>query len=377
MPFHTVYMHALVRDEKGQKMSKSKGNVVDPLELMDEFGADALRFTLAAMAAQGRDIKLAKSRIEGYRNFGTKLWNAARFCQMNECTGTDGFDPSRVQQRVNRWIVGETMRTSTAVSAALEAYKFNEAAGALYKFVWNQFCDWYLEFIKPLLNGPDGPEKTETRAAAAWALDQILIMLHPFMPFITEELWQRLAEHGHSRDSMLIIAPWPALEASLQDPKADAEMEWVVRLIGEIRSVRAEMNVPAAAKVPLLYRGAEDTTRTRIIDHDEVIKRMARLEWMRPTDEIPPGSVQIVLDEATFILPLADVIDIGQEMKRLEGEIAKLGKEIEKIDAKLDNPKFLAKAPEDVVEEQRERRGEAEATAARLKDALGNLKLAG
>ncbi len=377
VPFHTVYMHALVRDEKGQKMSKSKGNVIDPLELIDAFGADALRFTLAAMAAQGRDIKLAKSRIEGYRNFGTKLWNAARFCQMNECTRTDGFDPAAVRETVNRWIIGETARTSAAVTEALEAYRFNDAAGAIYGFVWNVFCDWYLELIKSLLNGPDGAAKMETRATAAWVLDQILALLHPFMPFVTEELWESLADHhGAPRKSMLIHADWPKPDAWRQDKAADAEMDWVIRVVSDIRSVRAEMNVPAAAKIPLLLKGAGEATQGRMRLHEEVIKRLARLDWIRPTDDIPPGAVQIVVDEATYVLPLADVVDLAQETKRLEGELTKLAGEIDKIDAKLGNEKFMAKAPEDVIEEQRERRAEAENRTARIREALGNLRSA-
>ncbi len=376
VPFHTVYMHALVRDEKGQKMSKSKGNVIDPLELIDDLGADALRFTLAAMAAQGRDIKLSKSRIEGYRNFGTKLWNAARFCQMNECDPDRAFDPDTVRERVNRWIVGEVTRTTQGVTEALETYRFNDAAGTVYAFVWHVFCDWYLEFIKSLLNGPDGDAKTETRATAAWVLDQILALLHPFMPFLTEELWERLAEHGEARATMLIQAPWPAPGTTRIDPSADDEMNWVIRVVSDIRSVRAEMNVPAAAKIPLLIKGANATSEARLRTHEEVIKRLARLEWTRPTDEIPAGAVQIVIEEATYVLPIADVVDIDKETKRLEGELEKLGGEIRKIDGKLNNEKFMARAPEDVIEEQRERRGEAEGRAARIEEALGHLRKA-
>ncbi len=377
VPFHTVYMHALVRDEKGQKMSKSKGNVIDPLELIDSFGADPLRFTLAAMAAQGRDIKLATSRIEGYRNFGTKLWNAARFCQMNECDRDRDFDPYAVEETVNRWIVGEVSRTVGAVTDALEGYKFNEAAGALYSFVWHVFCDWYLELIKPLLNGEDGSGKAETRATAAWVLDEILVMLHPFMPFITEELWERLADHqGEARETMLIHARWPKADLAPQNNNADAEMAWVIRVVSEIRSVRSEMNVPPGAKIPLLIKGANAASQARLRTHEDVIKRLARLEWIRPTQTIPEGSVQIVVDEATLVLPLADVVDLSQEMARLEGDLAKLAGEIEKIDKKLNNEKFMAKAPEDVVEEQRERRADATDRSERLREALGRLKSA-
>lgn len=255
VPFHTVYIHALVRDEKGQKMSKTKGNVVDPLELIDAYGADALRFTMAALAAQGRDIKIATSRVEGYRNFGTKLWNAARFCEMNECVRVEGFDPTALTQTVNKWIAGEAARAAAEITEALETYRFNDAAGAAYRFVWNVFCDWYLEFAKPLLMGSDEAAKAETRATAAWVLDQILLMLHPFMPFITEELWQRTAEQGPKRETMLVKAAWPNL-SGLGDAAADAEMNWVIRFISEVRSVRAEMNVPAGAKLALLIKDA-------------------------------------------------------------------------------------------------------------------------
>jgi valyl-tRNA synthetase len=248
VPFHTIYIHALVRDEAGAKMSKSKGNVMDPLEMIDEFGADALRFTLAAMAAQGRDIKLAKSRVEGYRNFGTKIWNASRFLEMNECVRVENFDPGSLNQGVNKWIVGEVEKAAGAVTAGIEAYRFNEAAGAIYRFVWNIFCDWYLELIKPALQGDDEDAKAETRATAAWALDQSLILLHPFMPFITEELWTRLGERGPARDTMLILAGWPEMKG-LVDAPAEAEFDWVIRVVSEIRSIRAEMNVPAGAKV--------------------------------------------------------------------------------------------------------------------------------
>ncbi len=250
VPFHTVYIHALVRDERGQKMSKSKGNVIDPLELIDEFGADALRFTLAAMAAQGRDIKLAKSRVEGYRNFGTKLWNAARFAEMNGVARDANYDPVAARVTVNRWIAGEAMRTERAVTRAIEEHKYNEAAGALYQFVWNVYCDWYLELIKPILTGGDEAAKAETRASAAWVLDQIMLLLHPFMPFVTEELWQQTAH----REQWLIDAPWPSYKG-LGDSAADAEIGWVIRLISEVRSVRAEMNVPAGAKIVCVIVG--------------------------------------------------------------------------------------------------------------------------
>jgi valyl-tRNA synthetase len=371
VPFRDVYIHALVRDEKGQKMSKTKGNVIDPLKLIDEYGADALRFTLAAMAAQGRDIKLATNRVEGYRNFGTKLWNAARFCEMNECARVEGFDPAKAEQTVNKWIVGEAARTAARVTEEIEAYRFNEAAGAIYRFVWNVFCDWYLEFIKPLLLGNDEAAKAETRATAAWVLDQILLILHPFMPFMTEELWASMA--GPRRESLLVTAPWPQL-GGLGEAAADAEMDWVIRLVSGVRSVRAEMNVPAGAKIPLLLRGANADNLARLARHKDLILRLARLSSAEAAEQAPAGAVQLVLDEATVLLPLADVIDLKAETARLRKEVAKLDGEIEKLSAKLSNEKFVSSAPGHVVEEQRERKSDAEAARAKFADALKRLE---
>ena len=376
VPFQTIYIHALVRDEQGQKMSKSKGNVMDPLEMIDELGADALRFTLAAMAAQGRDIKLAKSRVEGYRNFGTKIWNASRFLEMNECVRVETFDPGSLKQGVNKWIVGEVEKATGAVTAGIEAYRFNEAAGAIYRFVWNIFCDWYLELIKPALQGDDEDAKAETRATAAWALDQSLILLHPFMPFITEELWTRLGERGPARDTMLILAGWPELKG-LVDTQAEAEFDWVIRVVSEIRSIRAEMNVPAGAKVPVTVLGAGEAMLARLEANRDPLTTLARLGAISTSDTAPKGSVQFVLDEATFALPLEDVIDISAETGRLNGEIEKIGKDISQIDAKLANEKFTSRAPEHVVEEQRQRKADAEAVVAKLNDALKRLEAAG
>jgi len=374
VPFRDVYIHALVRDEKGQKMSKSKGNVIDPLELIDAYGADALRFTLSAMAAQGRDIKLSASRVEGYRNFATKLWNAARFAEINACLPVKGFDPASAKQTINRWIAGESEKTLAAVTEALEAYRFNEAAGAIYTFIWHKFCDWYLELIKPILSGADQDAAAETRAMTAWVLDRALKLLHPFMPFVTEELWAKLASSDAPRDTLLILAPWPK-HLGLENADADDEIGWVIRLISEVRSVRSEMNVPAGAKVPLVVSGASEETTTRAKRHEETILRLARIESMS-FGKAPPGAVQIVLDEATLALPLAGIIDVAAESKRLKREIDKVGSEIRQLDAKLANEKFVARAPEHVVEEQRERKADAEATAARLEQALKRLEAA-
>jgi len=372
VPFRDLYIHALVRDEKGQKMSKSKGNVIDPLELIDTYGADALRFTLAAMAAQGRDIKLSGSRVEGYRNFATKLWNASRFAEMNDCEPRADFDPATAQATVNRWIAGESERTAAAVTEALEAFRFNEAAGAIYHFIWHIYCDWYLELIKPILMGDDGQARAETRAMAAFVLDRALQLLHPFMPFVTEELWRKRAPEGEPRESLLMLSAWPT-HRGLQNAEADAEIDWLIRLVTEVRSVRAEMNVPAGAKVPLVIAGAGETTKVRVAAH-ETLKRLARIETIDFADAPPAGSVQIVLDEATLALPLAGVIDIGAESQRLKREIDKVGSEIAQLTAKLTNEKFVSRAPEHVVEEQRERKSEAEAVAAKLEQALKRLE---
>jgi valyl-tRNA synthetase len=376
VPFHEVYIHALVLDEKGQKQSKAKGNVVDPLTVIDKYGADALRFTLASLAAQGRNIKLGEQRVEGYRNFGTKLWNAARFAQMNECAVWDEYDPRSPEQTVNKWIVGETAKAAAAVTRELEARRFNEAAGAIYRFVWNVYCDWYLEFIKPLLNGEDEAAKQETRRTAAWVLDQILILLHPFMPFITEELWARTADFGAKRKGMLIVEAWPELSDDLIDADAEAEIEWMVRLIEETRSTRSELHVPAGAKIPLLLIGADAATQARLERYQDLIDRMARLEYSTSADKAPKGSVTFVLDGATVALPLEGVVDLPAEAARLAKEIGKLESEIGKMDAKLGNADFVAKAPEEVVDELRERREETAASAAKLKHALDQIKSA-
>jgi valyl-tRNA synthetase len=370
VPFRTVYIHALVRDEKGQKMSKSKGNIIDPLELIDRYGADALRMTLAAHAAQGRDIKLSENRVEGYRNFATKIWNAARFCEVNGCVADPSFDPTQVTQTLNKWIVGKLAEAARAVSAGIEDYKFNEAAGGIYQFTWGTFCDWFIEFSKPVIQGSDAAAAAETRATAAWVLERLMVLLHPFMPFITEELWHQTAT---AKRPSLIRESWPRLDG-LGDTSAAADMDWVVRLITSVRSIRAEMNVPPGVEITLYLRNAAAETAARLARHRPLIMRLARLKIVDVlAGDAPKGSVQDVLDEATLVLPLADVIDIAQERARLEREAAKLDKEIEKIDAKLGNASFVAKAPAEVVEEQRERRDGLTASGAKLREALARL----
>ncbi|MDE1146430.1 MAG: valine--tRNA ligase [Azospirillaceae bacterium] len=374
VPFRTIYIHALVRDEKGQKMSKSKGNVIDPLDLIDQYGCDALRFTLTAMAAQGRDIKLATSRVEGYRNFATKLWNAARYAQMNQVAPVAGFAPTNLTQTVNRWIVGAVADCATQVTEALEGYRFNDAANGLYHFAWGSFCDWYLEFTKPILQGEDEAAKAETRAVTAWVLDQILHLLHPIMPFLTEELWEQLGDRQADAGDGLITAVWPQYPAAYKDAGAQAEMDWVVRFISTIRTIRSEMNVPPSAQLPLLVKDAGDVTAARLTTHRDLILKLARLSDITTTAEAPAsGAVQAVVDDATLVLPLADFIDLDKEKARLAKEIQKLVGEIAKVDGKLGNPNFVDKAPPEVIEEQRERRAEAEGTRAKLAEALARL----
>jgi valyl-tRNA synthetase len=375
VPFRDVYIHALVRDEKGAKMSKSKGNVVDPLSVMDDYGADALRFTMAAMAAQGRDIKLSLQRVEGYRNFATKLWNAARFCEMNGCIRVPGFDPAKANTTLNKWIYTEIEAAAAAVTQALEGYRFNDAAGEVYRFVWNKFCDWYVEFAKPVFMGSDAEAKAETQAMAAWALDEILKLLHPFMPFVTEELWAVLGEAGPARETLLCLADWPE-PAKKADRKAAEEVNWVIDLISEIRSLRSEMNVPGGAMLPLTIAGADKETKARSKRYESFLRRLARLSSITIAETPPGGSAQFVLGEATMALALANVIDLAAEQDRLTKEIGKLEHEIEKIDARFANEQFMAKAPEEVVEENRERRAEAEAAALKLKAALKRLAAA-
>ena len=371
VPFHTVYIHALVRDEKGQKMSKSKGNVIDPLELIDQYGADALRFTLTALAAQGRDVRLSASRVEGYRNFATKLWNAARYCQINGCAPHAGFDPASCTLTVNRWIAGGVAALADDVTAAIEAYRFNDAASHLYQFIWGSFCDWYLEFTKPVLTGEDAAAKAETQAAAGWVLDQLLHLLHPIMPFITEELWEKMSPN---REGRLITARWPEFSDDLTDPAIEAEMDWVIRCVTAIRAVRSEMNVPPAARIPLIVGNAGEATRARLEIHGDVISVMARLDGITFGDDVPKGALQIVLDEATLALPLAGIIDVAAEKARLEKEIAHQKDEVSRFDKKLANKKFIAKAPSEVVAEQREKREAAMGELDKLGQALQRLE---
>jgi valyl-tRNA synthetase len=371
VPFHTVYIHALVRDEQGQKMSKSKGNVMNPLEIVDKYGADALRFTLIALAAQGRDVKMSESRVEGYRNFSTKLWNAARFCEMNGCHPVEDFDPASIHEPINRWIIGKLRDAEISTSNAIASYRYNDVADTLYHFTWGTFCDWYVELVKPILNGSNELSREETRATAAWVLDQILHMLHPIMPFVTEELWQKLSD---KRNGPLITSSWPVLDESLNNAAINTEMDWVVRLISQVRAVRSEMNVPPSAKIPLLIKDAGTLMQSFMNRHKELIIRLARLESFNHLEGVvPKGALQDVLDEATLILPIADVIDVKMEKARLEKEVAKLENEVVRFKGKLGNEKFIANAPVAVVELERQRLSDACQARDKMSEALRRL----
>ena len=367
-PFDHVYVHALVRDEKGKKMSKSLGNVLDPLELIEEYGADAVRFTLTAMAAMGRDLKLSTQRIAGYRNFGTKLWNAARFAEMNGATGSDGATPQPTAT-VNRWIVGETAKVRLEVDTALEQFRFNDAANALYAFVWGKVCDWYVEFSKPLLLDGDEATKAETQATMAWVIDQCLVLLHPIMPFITEELWGTLGK----REKMLVHADWPTYGEELIDRDADREMNWVIDLIDSIRSARAQVHVPVGLHIPMLVTQIDPAAQAAWDRNEVMIKRLARIDSLTPTDALPKGCITVPADGASFGLPLADVIDVEEEKARLEKTLGKLEKELGGLRGRLNNPKFVESAPDDVVEEARENLRAREEEEAKIRAALDRL----
>lgn len=368
VPFDTVYLHGLVRDAKGKKMSKSTGNVIDPLEIIDEYGADALRFTNAAMASLGGVLKLDMQRIAGYRNFGTKLWNAARFAEMNGATGSDGRVPTP-EATVNRWIIGETAKVRQVVDEALETFRFNDAAQALYGFVWGKVCDWYVEFSKPLLLDGDDATKAETQATMAWVIDQCLILLHPIMPFITEELWGTLGR----RDTMLAHADWPTYGAELVDPAADREMNWVISLIDAVRSARAQMHVPAGAKIPMVVTTLDAAGQTAWDSNETMIKRLTRVESLDKVASFPKGSITVAVEGGSFGLPLADIIDIDAEKARLEKTLGKLAKELGGLRGRLNNPKFVASAPDEVVEEARDNLALREEEEAKLKEALARL----
>ena len=369
IPFDTVYLHGLVRDAKGKKMSKSTGNVIDPLDIIDEYGADALRFTNAAMASIGGVLKLDMQRIQGYRNFGTKLWNAARFAEMNEAVLSDGTVPM-ADQAVNKWIIGETAKVREVVDAAFDTYRFNDAAQALYAYVWGKVCDWYVELSKPLLNGNDEAAKEETRRVMGWVIDQCLILLHPIMPFITEELWGALGE----RAKMVVHADWPTYTAAeLVDAVADREMNWVISLIEGIRSARSQMRVPAGLRIPMIVTELDAAGQAAWDRNEAMILKLARVVDLTHADAFPKGSITVAIPGGTFGLPLADIIDIDAEKERLEKSLGKLAKELGGLRGRLNNPKFVASAPDEVVEEARANLAEREEEEVQLKAAMDRL----
>lgn len=372
VPFKTVYINALVRDEKGKKMSKTKGNVIDPLGLIDTYGADALRFTLTSLAAPGRDVKFSKEHVEGYRNFCTKLWNAARFAEMNGCLFDPAFKPTVLKMPINQWIVGEVTALSHNIKQALEEYKFNEAAYLLYHFVWDTFCDWYLEFCKPKFAG-EGAERQETQQTVAWILDRILRLSHPFMPYITEALWKNL----HPRGGLLMGAAWPE-EEGVASPLESQDIQWLIQVITEVRSVRAEMNVPAGAFLLLSFYDASPETHRKVRTYEDLLLKLARLSHVKVfseplSPEIAKGAAQTVVEEATLLLPLGEAIDVMAEKERLTRELAKTLADIDGIEKKLSNKDFLLRAPLDIVKTQQNRLEAARFASQKLEDALGKL----
>lgn len=368
VPFKKAYIHGLVRDEQGRKMSKSKGNTVDPMEIIEKYGADALRFFMAAMETQGRDINVSEARIQGYRNFATKLWNSARFGEMNECALPADFDENGVKHPVNRWIVAKVKEATVELTENLDNFRFSDAANTVYQFVWGAFCDWYIEMIKPILYGSNEEEKAETRAAFAWVLNRILVILHPFMPFITSELWNNTG----TRSERLINVSWPKNESF--DTAAIGDIDWVIELIGSIRSLRAEMNLPAGAKLTVLLKGANADSLAHLLRFKPIICSLARLEDICGyEDEITPDMVQSVFREASFLIPLKGVVDFAAERERLQKELAGLEQNLAGYERKLSNPSFVERAPAAVVEEEKRRRAEALENKAKVEEALARI----
>ena len=371
VPFKDVYIHALVRDSKGQKMSKSRGNVMDPLDLIEKYGADALRFTLCALCSQGREIRLAEDRLEGYRNFVTKLWNASKYAEMNGAKYDAAFDPSNAEYVPNQWIIAETVKAARAFEEAIAGYRFNDAANGLYHFVWGTFCDWYLEFTKASLTNED-EHAEEIRKTSAWVLKQIYTLLNPIMPYVTEHLNEQLI----GDDQMLIVSKWPKFDDALLEGCAAQQMEWIINIISEIRSVRADMNVPAGAKIKLLVKDSCENSKWGFETYEEILKRMARLEKIEFVDEAPQGAIQAFVDPVTLILPVADIIDLDAEKDRLKKQLSKLEGDIQKVSAQLDNKNFVERAPAEVIEEKKVQREEAQAAYDKISAALKQLEAA-
>lgn len=369
VPFRKCYIHGLVRDEQGRKMSKSKGNTVDPMETIEKYGADALRFFMAAMETQGRDINLSDSRIQGYRNFATKLWNAARFCEMNECYSVKDFEVKSVKLEISKWIMAKAKEASAEVTENLNNFRFSDAANAVYQFVWGTFCDWYIELIKPIFYGENAAEIKEIRAVTAWTLDRILVMLHPFMPFITEELWDNLT----ARSGKLIHAAWPADENVNAADKN--EIDRAIDIISAIRSLRSSMNLPAGAKLHAYVKDAVAETLTAVERQKALICKLARLEELEALEnrEVTKDMVQTVSREAAILIPLKGVVDFEAERARLQKELETLNKNLEGYSRKLSNESFVAKAPAAVVAEEKRRQAEAQENKAKVEEALARI----
>lgn len=370
VPFKKVYLHTLVRDEQGQKMSKTKGNVINPLELMEMYGADALRFSMAALAAPARDVKFSPSIVEGYRNFATKLWNATRFCLQNECFYRQKFNPQSCTLSINRWMAGEIVRLGRTLDTELADYHFNAAASALYQTVWRQFCDWYLEFIKPVLLGNDEDMKKETRDCAGWCVGMLSHLLHPFMPFITEEIWQYIAPE---QSSLLITSLWPfqdeTLDALITDP-TQKDITWIINLITALRGLRSDLNLTPSLNLTVgLFEGS-DEARQRLLQYQPLLEKLGRIERIEENSKIPEGAAQLVLEDATFYVPVGDVIDVVQEQKRLQKSLLEIGKEIQQLQMKLENKEFIAKAPSEIIEKNQDRLREIKEIHVRYEQAL-------
>ena len=371
VPFHTIYIHALVRDEKGQKMSKSKGNVLDPLDLIEKYGTDALRFTLTSMAAQGRDLKLSESRIEGYRNFATKLWNASRYTQIKQCRYEATFNPNQCNLAVNKWIIFEVTKAVESVQKSIENYRFNDAAKFIYQFSWATFCDWYIEFTKPILAGENAEEINETKATTMWVLKQILNTLNPIMPYLSEELWENLGYEG-----LLINQDWPSLGSINLDLQAAKETEWIVHIITAIRSIRAEGSVPHKVKVQLILKDLSDEQRGYIDRNRSVLSKLTNINNILFTSEtMPKGSIQSLLDEISIGLIVADEIDVSKEKERIRRDLKKTLEDIEKISKKISNEQFIKNAPEKVILENKQRLTDAMYKRSKLEDAKARLKV--
>ncbi len=369
VPFKKAYIHGLVRDEQGRKMSKSKGNTVDPMEIIEKYGADALRFFMAAMETQGRDINVSEARIQGYRNFATKLWNSARFGEMNQCELPQSFDENKVEHPVNRWIVAKVKQATAELTENLNNFRFSDAANTVYQFVWGAFCDWYIEMIKPILYGDNEAEKAETRAAFAWVFNRILVILHPFMPFITSELWNNTGTRGER----LINASWPQNEG--YSVSAISDIDWAIELISSIRSLRAEMNLPAGTRLTVWLQGANVESLTHLQQFKTIICSLARLEDIAGYNgEVTPDMVQSVFREASMLIPLKGIVDFAAERERLQKELAALEQNLAGYERKLANPSFVERAPKAVVDEERRRRAEALDNKAKVEKALQRIK---